>query len=360
MSLKLILRSNWARNIFFSITFMIVLSGIYSLMSTGYVCPVISRVDDITIVNRCTSDFGPRSSTSFHNGVDISRASGVEGDKIRNIHEEAVTILEVIAYDPERGNYIKTRKTGTPNIYVRYMHMRNNYPNESDANRWVFLNDAQLGDGSTADIIVQYQNGSISKVWGAVTNKTYQGVPVSTTLTSSEIFGRVGNTGSSTAPHLHIDINNEDSSATTHAPFGYIPRGSGYNTNLTLVSPVPGTLQRNTMYTFTYTVDSLSDTQDTDLDFECATLDISPNGGQSWTFIDSFRVQNLERSNPSSGKFKEKGTQTFRMKSNSLGSDEIYLYWTPTSAGNYKVRCSIFHAKGGAAFATVIGDYNVS
>jgi hypothetical protein len=347
-------------NIMFSIVFITVMFGIYVLVSAGYVCPVISRVDDTTIVNRCTDDFGPRSSTDFHKGVDINRASGVDGDKIRNIHEETVTIDQTVARNATAGNYIRAKKSGTPDIYVRYLHMRNNYPDETNANRWVFLDDAQLdNNGGTADIIVQYQNNSISKVWGAVTGKAFGGVAVSTTLTNAEIFGRVGNTGDSTGPHLHIDINNEASTSSTHPPFNYVPRGTGSGISLTLVSPSsPGTLQRNVEQKFTYTVDSLATTNDTDLDFETATIAISSDGGQNWTDVNSFNVKNLNRT-PVSGIFRDAAGKN-RMKSNSNGNDEIYLYWQPTSSGSFKVRCSVFHANSGTAFATATGDYTVS
>lgn len=365
MHCKLIFRSNWLYNIMTSIIFMLILWSAYFAYS--YVKPVLNR-DNGNPVDRCSSDFGPRqrSSTLFHRGVDITRGPtdgygyGL-GDKIRNIYQQYMAIHNLEYTDGGFGNFLTTTDSASPPMYMRYCHMPNNYPNSTDPNRWVCLYNATLDGTPTvrADLIVQYQNGSINKVWGSINEvpagRQYQGVYVSTVLLSEEVFGRVGNKGESEGPHLHVMFTRQTNAAPSSVfpPFYYIPRTGTTNPTLTLYSwePSPRVLVE-TKYGFNLTSRG-SDTLETDLDFESANLAVSQNIGGPWTIKDNgFQVRNL-RYDPYNGVFRD-GSDKDPMiprvvNGDSNGYDRFYLYWTPASneGGRYwYMRIQTFRANG--------------
>jgi len=155
---------------------------------------VLSHVRPLDVPMSFASSYGELRHDHFHGGIDF-RTGGKVGDPIHSIKDGYVSRISVSTTGYGNGIYI-THPDGTMSVYGHLLSFRS--------------------DIATRVLQEQYDKRSfaVNILLGPDDFPVKQG----------DIIGKVGNTGSSAGPHLHMEVRRDDG----NTPFNYFREGYYY------------------------------------------------------------------------------------------------------------------------------------
>jgi len=191
---------------------------------------------------RITSDFGPRwiASDPWHRGIDYATPAG---EKIYAVEagnlQDVIIVTSINQPNPEHGYGNRVIIRSGNRIYF-YCHLYGGRYADAEGG-WELTTDDGTKKGKP--IIVFYNSsGKVIRVLARQADLPliYEGVSATSYVAEGEYFARVGNTGFSTGPHLHLGLNDIISISNADNPLAVLPYRNGNSPSITVTSPPNG------------------------------------------------------------------------------------------------------------------------